>query len=727
MTRSSGVRGRMGVACLSLLLLAGLVLGSACLINTPGAALDTSGGSQSLTTADTPGDASPAGPFTVAQETAYNQSVAEFWRFAITGPYRGQPAWTSAAVDPQPTVLYDINGLPQYYEFYVRNGDQVPGYMWVSADKRMGHGLFRFYEGGPNTNLTKIAGDAKILVRNRYPEYPVISVKTGLYSGGYPLLCTIVTMQNTTTLAQEVIIVDAYTNEIVPDHPSEDYAGHEYAWSYLDSMPESDWEAKAAEWEVQYSDASPVIGYALSQGIVIEDPLTIDHAQLIRDFLSPESAGIPVFETLPVETIAVTDTTIRDNTVSAGEARALAQAVFWKRAVDRPDIYGSLTYRNATLGSGDPLVIEDIHGRKLFYLFSVERDGEQIHWIVTRANRLIGEYLTMPAETGDLDNATRIAEDSVREKYPGEKIRSRQVVYCNDKAGSGTWVVLTTYDSGSDTTHRIAVDTWSLNATTKTVGPGQEEVGFPSLFSRVDPEDAPRWKEQWEEESASAREFTSYALSHGIRGDRVLTDDDVIVLGSWLADNTPRYSLPQELFNPLYLEAGSGTVLDKATLAWHEQADWFSAVSFDASYNDTEIEQIIRSHAIPYPYKLEIHRPSVVLQYYARIPVPEYNATFEVLKKNGNVMIPEKHMAMWEYVENVKRDNNEILVPVMMLFPVEANVKSLQRQGVDLRTANVAEINYYSPDTVNKTERVAVLSELITDSRVLFAMKEYPG
>ncbi|MDO9326690.1 MAG: hypothetical protein Q7T80_17200, partial [Methanoregula sp.] len=59
-------------------------------------------------------------PNTVPIETAYNQSLAEFWSFTIDGPYSSDPNWTTAALDPRPLILYDINGKPQYYEFYLR-------------------------------------------------------------------------------------------------------------------------------------------------------------------------------------------------------------------------------------------------------------------------------------------------------------------------------------------------------------------------------------------------------------------------------------------------------------------------------------------------------------------------------------------------------------------------------------------------------------------------------
>lgn len=89
---------------------------------------------------------------TVPIETAYNESLAAFWSFTLDGPYSSDPNWTSAALDPEPVILYDINSKPQYYEFYVRNGNDIPGYIWTAANRLLGHGIFRIYEGPPSYN-----------------------------------------------------------------------------------------------------------------------------------------------------------------------------------------------------------------------------------------------------------------------------------------------------------------------------------------------------------------------------------------------------------------------------------------------------------------------------------------------------------------------------------------------------------------------------------------------
>ena len=95
----------------------------------------------------------------------------------------------------------------------------------------MGHGVFRLYQGAPSYNHSQIALDAEKVVKMRYPDYPLVSDVPALYGGGYPMLCRMIMIRNTSNGTDERVVVDAFTLEIVPDHPSEDYKGSEYAWS----------------------------------------------------------------------------------------------------------------------------------------------------------------------------------------------------------------------------------------------------------------------------------------------------------------------------------------------------------------------------------------------------------------------------------------------------------------------------------------------------------------
>ena len=675
-------------------------------------------------------------PDTVPVGTAYIETLASFWSFAIEGPYDTDPNWTSAYLDPEPVILTDINGSPEYYEFYLRNGESVPGYFWTAANKIQGHNVFRIYPSAPSYNYSAIARNAETAVRTRYPDYPVLSNTPSLYGGSDPYLCARLIVRNTSSGADERIIVDAFTSAIVPDHPSEDYRGRAYAWSYLDSIPQDDRPARIAQWKLADENAIRVVDYVLAQGIDPRLPLTPQNASIIRTYYeamsqersnatgssqetrdsSPDNDGRPI-----------TDELIRENVVPAETARVRAQAYLWGRQADRPDIYEGLTYRDAILGSRNPVVIEDINGRILFYLFSVERNGRHIDWIVTMANKLLGSWLTMPSDNYDFTNATRIARERAGTDFPGSTVQSARFVYCNDATRGGLWMVQSLYNPSTGEKDRIVVDAWTLNTTVEKNIPDNGSAEFPTLFSRVESGESTKWIWFWNKENKADQDLVAYARTQGIPVDRPLTDGEIVMLGTYIAGTTPTYVQPEKVFNPLYPEPAVRLTLEPSTQAWHEQADWFSVFEVDASTSDGEIEQIAGSHRIPGNYSLKIWPSGIVRKYYLRVTEPEYNRTFRVLTGNGSVVVPDQVTPLAEYVQILKRKNGTVTIPVGIGSPEEANYLRLIGQGIPVRPTKTVYINYDYATEPKKADREKVLAELNADDRVLFVHKEYSG
>jgi hypothetical protein len=673
-------------------------------------------------------------PNTVPIETAYNQSLAEFWSFTIDGPYSSDPNWTSAALDPEPVILYDINGKPQYYEFYLRKGNDIPGYIWTAANKLLGHGIFRIYEGPPSYNHSRIAQDAENIIKARYPSYPILLNIPALYSGGYPMLCRMLMIRNTSSGASERIIVDAFTHEIVPDHPSEDYKGHEYAWSYLDSIPQSEYTTRIAQWELQDSNASSVVEYALAQGIDVRLPLTPQNASIIRKYYATSSPGLssPEPDRTPdkQDDRPITEELIEENVVPVGTARDHALVVLWRIGIDRPDNFASRSWRNASLSREDPAIIEDFKGRKLYYVFGVERNGFAVSDIIVAANKGLYSHpwgLETPAGEYDLVNATQKVREMAAQDFPGSAVLSIRPVYSlADNCCHNVTMMMEVENPQTHGINRILIDTYTLNGSVETVTAGKGIDTYPSLFSKMKQGEYGENIGRWEEEDKKDQSFITYARSQEIHTDRPLTDKDIITLGMYIFKSEPRYQQEGELYNPLYPQPAIRPTLDKATQAWHEQADWFSAILVDASLSEVEIEQIIKSHPIPGNYTLEILSSGAMgADYYLDVPVPDYNRTFSILEQDGSVEIREQVAPMWEYVQIVKRKNGSIIIPVGIAYPEDANEKRLIAAGVPLKPMREVYIQYDYSAMPKKAEREKILTELNADDRVLFAFREY--
>ena len=104
------------------------------------------------------------------------------------------------------------------------------------------------------------------------------------------MLCRMIMIRNTSNGTDERVVVDAFTLEIVPDHPSEDYKGSEYAWSVTGLRPSGRMAGSYCAMGVEESNASGIVAYAMSQGI---DVLSVSpqNASIIRNYSSAGSPG----------------------------------------------------------------------------------------------------------------------------------------------------------------------------------------------------------------------------------------------------------------------------------------------------------------------------------------------------------------------------------------------------------------------------------------------------
>ena len=668
-------------------------------------------------------------PQTVPVSTAYNETLAMFWSFAIEGPYDTDPNWTTAYLDPEPVILADINGSPMYYEFYLRNGDSVPGYFWTAANRIMGHNVFRIYPSPPPYNHSAIALEAESVVRARYPDYPVLSNTPALY-GGNSYLCSVVMIRNASSGTTEKIVVDAFTHEIVPDHPSEEYRGHGFARSYLDTIPEHTWPALVAQWEMEDSNATPVVNYVLAQGIDPRLPLSEKNVSIIRAFYGLPPVVSPTVTPASGErslTDTITDDDIARTHIPVETARTSAQVSLWRTQLDRPELSSWPSWKNASLNMTSYTVIEDIAGRPVHYLFPVEREGHGAGNIVISANKALGSNFGGTGRSDyDISNASLTARTVLGRDYPGYRIIYDRPV-SSIGVRPGMWDFVLAEGSRDPRLVRVAVNSQSFEILVENESLSGDPEQFLSVFTRITRKDALDATDLWEKEDTKDREFFAFAQSQGITGSRPLTDKEIIALGSYLFKYDTQYRRQGELFNPLS-EPQARPTLDPETRKWHEQADWYSSILVDALLDKKEIEQIVQDHSLPGTYTLDIRSSgSVGWNYYLNVSEPDYNRTFALLRDDGSTWIVEPVTPMWEYVQGMKRKNGSILVPVSIGYPREANTRRLIAAGVPLMSLRAVTIRYDYTNMPTKADRERVLSELSADDRVLFALKEYAG
>jgi len=455
---------------------------------------------------------------------------------------------------------------------------------------------------------------------------------------------------------------------------------------------------------------------------------------IIRTYYAAETPGSSSPETEKTPDIPddrpVTEELIEENVVPSGIAREHALVVLWRIVLDRPDTFASRSWRNASISKKDPMIIEDFEGRKLYYVFRVERNGVAVSDIIVAANKGLYSHrwgLETPAGEYDLVNATQKAREIAVKDFPDDPVRSIRPVYSlADNYAHNVTVMMKLENPQTGGIHRIRVDTYTLNSSVETVNSGNGTGSYPSLFSVVTPGDFADAIRQWEKADVPVRNVTGFAQRSGIDCNLPLSPQEIITLGTYLFTSEPRYLREGELYNPLFPQPEVRPTLDKATQVWHEQADWFSAILVDASLSEGEIEQVIKSHSIPGKYTLQILSSGAMgTDYYVEVPATDYNRTFSILRKDGSIDIREQISSMWEYVQIVKRKNGSIIIPVAVSYPEEANAQRLIAAGVPLKPMREVYIQYDYAAMPKKPEREKVLAELNADDRVLFAFREY--
>jgi len=479
--------------------------------------------------------------------------------------------------------------------------------------------------------------------------------------------------------------------------------------------------------------ASPAAPENQTAPAIAEKFVTRQDANSIRNYPAASSPGsslpVPDTTTEMPDDRPITEKLIRENVVPVETARDQVRARLWGIVADRPDSFASRSWRNASISKGEPVVIEDFAGRKLYYVFGVGREGRPVSDIIVNANKGLFSHprgLETSAGEYDLVGATRKAYGIAAQDFPGSDIRSVRPIYSlNDNCCHNVTVLMELENRATHEKDRIYVDTYTLESTVGTVS-GQNETGmYPSLFSTVTPRDFADNSARWEKENAKSEDLTVFAQKSGIRLDEPLSNPDIITLGTHLFQ-TDTLRVPH-VFDLVHPASGPRPTLEARIQAWHDRADWFSGIYVDAEMSEAQIFWTVKGYTSS-DYRLRIfpiQYSSGSYSYCLTVPEEDYDRIFSILKEDGSVFNydPDENR---DLIQAVKRENGTIRLPLGVEYPMEANVLRLRERGVVLTPMKMVYINYNLPPSPDKPERERTLTGLNADERVLFAFKEYP-
>jgi hypothetical protein len=144
----------------------------------------------------------------------------------------GTEHWVTGAVRKTPLVIYDVNGLPLFYDFEVARGKEVFGNVRVAASKVLGMSVVATELG---TRLWSYDAAVKKLLPQAKRELARASASAAkLVCYSYPKLGVMFEVESEGAKSRAIYDVSSLAR--VPDKPERPEVEGFYAWSYYDSL-----------------------------------------------------------------------------------------------------------------------------------------------------------------------------------------------------------------------------------------------------------------------------------------------------------------------------------------------------------------------------------------------------------------------------------------------------------------------------------------------------------
>ena len=209
---------------------------------------------------------------------------------------------------------------------------------------------------------------------------------------------------------------------------------------------------------------------------------------------------------------------------SAGEYSVGDYVVSEEKALEHATVYmldavltqtpGLEEWRGAMVNP-EPLTIYDINGKKLFYEFSVEKNGKMVGRIKASASAELGPSvytLAIGPRPWDASTAIEKAKELAQQEYDGEIISAKLVCYSYPKIG----VMVTFVDQPvTEEKRRMIIDAgdYSIIPNRK---PEAEGIGVWSLYESIPEEEKSQRIAEWEKNDKFVSSVTEKAKSLGI-------------------------------------------------------------------------------------------------------------------------------------------------------------------------------------------------------------------
>jgi len=227
---------------------------------------------------------------------------------------------------------------------------------------------------------------------------------------------------------------------------------------------------------------------------------------------------------------------IENNYVSKEKAREHATVTMLKFVLAGTPGLEDEDWKGATINP-EPLTIYDINGKKLFYQFSVEKDGATVGGIKTAASKVLGEpvrTIELTPRAWDSDIALKKAKEIAKKKYEGAEITSTTMV-CYGYLKIGVMVKLRDPKTGKE--QRLFIDASDYSIVPDRM-PELELEGVPGVLSLYEGIPEEEWAQRiskWEARDQHVRDVIAKVHSAGIDISKYLSEKELETLREALA------------------------------------------------------------------------------------------------------------------------------------------------------------------------------------------------
>jgi hypothetical protein len=147
----------------------------------------------------------------------------------------GIPAWLTAGVQKEPIQIFDINGSILFFDFAIKKGTEILGYVRAGADKVLGFPRIAYEMGPRYWDFDVAVKKLTPRVRKEYPSWILLGTKLVCYS--YPKLGVMFEAVNERGEASRLIF-DVADFSLIPEKPPRAQVEGAYAWSFYGSLTE---------------------------------------------------------------------------------------------------------------------------------------------------------------------------------------------------------------------------------------------------------------------------------------------------------------------------------------------------------------------------------------------------------------------------------------------------------------------------------------------------------